>query len=451
MPSTALPTFLLALCLPALTSAYTWNFQEAAKQCSNLTIQISGSDGKPPYRVLILPIGPSPLPNNVEARKIVDMPFDSNATSVSFQLKYPANSQFVAVISDATGFGSGGTSVAAQVTDSSDASCFDATTAVKPPFTFAIEPPSQIVQCQDTRLWWDKSTVQGTPNFLGIIPGGQSFAIPESSITDVQSQGTGFTWKPNLRGGTTLIIVGGDNRGNGTAGSSFQVVGSNTNNDGSCLSGNSPSSTPGSPAGGTYPTSTDGTGVGSDSRSSGSKTNTGAIVGGVIGGIVALIVLILLLLFFKRRRRVHNQEKKRPLDLLSADDEGDDANHTGPHSGRNELPQYYQPEPFMVPDPTLAGSTDGHTDGGRPMSQSRTSFSRSGTPDLLGGGATSSTSGGARKGGMKQLRPVNIIQHDDAGPSVAPKAEEAETIELPPAYTNIKKEPTITPPTQAVE
>lgn len=36
--------------------------------------------------------------------------------------------------------------------------------------------------------------------------------------------------------------------------------------------------------------------------------------------------------------------------------------------------------------------------------------------------------------GPSQLRPVNIIQHDDAGPD-----EGSETIELPPAYTNIRR------------
>lgn len=191
-------------------------------------------------------------------------------------------------VSDSTGFGSGGTSVAAQVTNSNDASCFDAKTNVSPDFYFSIQPVNQIVQCTDTRLWWNSSSVQGyvfflflfsfyvprlrkqnpnasfffffgkfinsTPNFLGVIPGGQSFAIPEGNITDVPSQGTGFTWKPSLRGGTTLIIVGGDNRGNGTAGSTLNVVSSGVNNDGSCLSNSSPSSTPGTPAGGSYPT-----------------------------------------------------------------------------------------------------------------------------------------------------------------------------------------------------
>jgi len=45
------------------------------------------------------------------------------------------------------------------------------------------------------------------------------------------------------------MLVGGDNRGNGTAGSVFSVVSSGIDNNSTCLSQNSPSSTPGSPAG----------------------------------------------------------------------------------------------------------------------------------------------------------------------------------------------------------
>jgi hypothetical protein len=46
------------------------------------------------------------------------------------------------------------------------------------------------------------------------------------------------------------MLVGGDNRGMGDAGSSIYVVNSNaTTNDASCLTNNSPSSTPGTPAG----------------------------------------------------------------------------------------------------------------------------------------------------------------------------------------------------------
>lgn len=146
-----------------------------------------------------------------------------------------------------------------------------------------------------------------------------------------------------------------------------------------------------------------------------------------------LVALLLLLLFFRRRRRVHKQQKEKPVDLLLAD-EGDEGNR---HQ-RNELPQYYEPEPFVVPDPTIA-SSESQRPGG---SEGRRLSSRSGTPDLLSnsGGPSSTTT---RKGGApRPLRPVNIIQHDDAGPSEGPKEEEGEpeTIELPPAYTNIRRQ-----------
>lgn len=79
--------------------AYTWSYQGTPTQCSNLTVDISGSDGTPPFRILISPFGPSPLANNVEARNILDIPFQDNQTKVQFQLTYPAGSQFVAVVS----------------------------------------------------------------------------------------------------------------------------------------------------------------------------------------------------------------------------------------------------------------------------------------------------------------------------------------------------------------
>jgi hypothetical protein len=72
----------------------------------------------------------------------------------------------------------------------------------------------------------------------------------------VASEGTGFTWEPSILAGTTLILVGGDNRGNGTGGSVTYQVGAGTAPDSSCLSNLSPSSTPGNPAGGAYPTGT---------------------------------------------------------------------------------------------------------------------------------------------------------------------------------------------------
>ncbi len=264
-----------------------------------------------------------------------------------------------------------------------------------------------------------------SPSFIGIIPGGESFTVPGSdNLTQVASQGTGFSWTPNIRGGTTLLLVGGDSGGIGTGGSVLNTVSNGINNDGSCLSDDSPSSTPGTPAGGSYATSTSGSGTGSGS--SGGSSNTGAIVGGVVGGVVAILAVVLLLFFLRRRSRLHRQQGEKPVDLLH-DDEGDE------RSPRDaELPQYYEPEPFIVPDPTVASDSGRGSSDGRPISQLLSD--RSGTPDGM-------SSAAGRKGPMRTLRPVNIIQHDDAGPSGPPPAdeEEPETVELPPAYTNIRK------------
>ncbi len=146
------------------------------------------------------------------------------------------------------------------------------------------------------------------------------------------------------------------------------------------------------------------------------------------------------------------------------DDQGDARTGLQGLGGRspsrlNELPEFYQPEPFMVPDPSRI-STDGRTtftgrsthpgmdEFARPLSGTSTSWhTRTTTPDLIGGSVTgdtalsgTGTAPGRRKGGgLRPLRPVNIVQHDDAGPSSPHEAGgDPETIELPPAYTALK-------------
>lgn len=88
-----LPLFLL----PSLASAYSFNFASTPSQCQTLNISITGS-GQPPYTVLIVPFGPSTLSNDTEVRKILQQNFTGDATSQTFQLPYPENSQFVAVV-----------------------------------------------------------------------------------------------------------------------------------------------------------------------------------------------------------------------------------------------------------------------------------------------------------------------------------------------------------------
>lgn len=86
------------LVLPSLVDAFTFNIDNTPTQCENLSLSISGSDGTPPYRALIVPFGQTPLANSIEARTILDQTFEGDSTSASFQLKYPALSQFVLVV-----------------------------------------------------------------------------------------------------------------------------------------------------------------------------------------------------------------------------------------------------------------------------------------------------------------------------------------------------------------
>lgn len=83
---------------PLLSNAYTWQFTSKPSQCQNLSIAIEGS-GTPPYSLLMIPYGPTPLQNNTEVRTIKTHVFPNNGKTLDFRLDYPTSSSFVAVVS----------------------------------------------------------------------------------------------------------------------------------------------------------------------------------------------------------------------------------------------------------------------------------------------------------------------------------------------------------------
>ncbi len=149
--------------------------------------------------------------------------------------------------------------------------------------------------------------------------------------------------------------------------------------------------------------------------------------GGVAGAAILLVSIGLLGFWFLRRRPYTALSKERPVNVLQDDEDGDEENH--------DLPQYYVPEPFLVPDPTIGGTSDAASTHNRPLSMSTV------TADVQRPQTPMTTTTTTRKSAtLPQLRPVNIIQHDDAGPSEDLSGhDEPETIELPPAYTNIRQ------------
>jgi hypothetical protein len=128
--------------------------------------------------------------------------------------------------------------------------------------------------------------------------------------------------------------------------------------------------------------------------------------------------------WFVRRRPYSTLSRQRPVNVLQDDeDDGNEEDH--------DLPQYYAPEPYLLPDPTSeAASTHD-----RPLSMSTVTadVQRPQTP-------MTPTTTTRKSAAFPQLRPVNIVQHDDAGPGEGLSGQaKPETIELPPAYSNIRQ------------
>jgi hypothetical protein len=186
----------------------------------------------------------------------------------------------------------------------------------------------------------------------------------------------------------------------------------------------------------------------STGTSSGGGANVGAIVGGVLGGIAFTVGCVILLWVFRRRRRGQKRTNQLSVDLMDAEED-----ENAPRTMRqNELPQNYQPEPFMIPIPDATASEfDDDSSLRDPLSAAgtRTSYyTRAETPDRAstflgvgngGVGVGGGSSMGSRKtGAPKPMRAVNFIQHQDAGPSNNEDREDPETIELPPAYTMVR-------------
>ena len=97
----------------------------------------------------------------------------------------------------------------------------------------------------------------------------------------------------------------------------------------------------------------------------------------------------------------------------------------------HDLPHYYAPQPYLLPDPNMEGASGGVASlRDRPLPMN---------PVDIPPPQTATTTSTRKSSVPALMRPVNIIQHDDAGPSEGPaNVGEPETIELPPAYTHIR-------------
>ena len=138
----------------------------------------------------------------------------------------------------------------------------------------------------------------------------------------------------------------------------------------------------------------------------------------------------MLAFFYPRRPGYAAVSKERPVNVLHDEEDGD-----GLHRLHDNLPHHYAPEPFLVPDPNIGAASGAASSHDRPHP-----MTPAGGPHPQMSASTTAAGTNPRKSAPPgQMRPVNIIQHDDAGPSEGlASIDEPETIELPPAYTNIR-------------
>ncbi|KIM21495.1 hypothetical protein M408DRAFT_18387 [Serendipita vermifera MAFF 305830] len=274
---------LLLSALVTPSNAFTFRFSSEPSQCGATSIVWQG--GTPPYKVLLVPV--DFMPQGTETRVIFDRTVTSG-NELGFNFPFPANSRFVAVMSDATGFGTGGTSPILTVASSNSSSCLP-TTPSAPQFYLYLSPTTP-TQCSPVTISWDRP--RNPPvTVYGIIPQGQSFDLHASSRAN---GGSSFDWAVNVRSGTPLFFVAGDGNGAGTGGSSD--VSNVRTGSSSCINPSSPSATEDAGVGsvGSFPNSGNGgtsTGVatatqtvGSGSNGSGNGNGTGGDGSGGGGG-----------------------------------------------------------------------------------------------------------------------------------------------------------------------
>ena len=103
------------------------------------------------------------------------------------------------------------------------------------------------------------------------------------------------------------------------------------------------------------------------------------------------------------------------------------------HASHQDLPHHYAAQPYLVSSPGIDGTAEAAFARDQPLTTANT------PRPLTVVGMTAADKVARKSGSLPLLRPVNIIQHDDAGPSEWPASiSEHETIELPPAYGNIR-------------
>ncbi|KAI0328475.1 hypothetical protein GY45DRAFT_1372293 [Cubamyces sp. BRFM 1775] len=278
-----------------------------------------GPGGTPPFQLTLAHVYGVPRTLDIPAKS-----FTSGKGSFTTPLTIPAKDQFIAIMSDATGFASGGASPLITAGKSSGQNSCNVT---DPKLDFDYENNAALNQCRTYSFDNYVGAVQPV-TIQGIVPGGTTFALypPKGPTT--------FEWITDVAAGTQLVFIMTDSQGR--QGGSSQVYTVGISDDATCLDKNSPATVAHPPSQTTSPTSkptkthtssgasTATSTAASDGSGSSSKTSSGTIAAAIIGCLVGAIVVGTLVWFYLRRRRgtsvlkggIFGKFQKKEVDLM---------------------------------------------------------------------------------------------------------------------------------------
>lgn len=396
--------FLLSHLLPSVYSSFTYEFGVPGS-CDDL--EVSWTGGQAPFQLLLVPVFDPPRTFDIPNSAV-----DNGKGRYNISINFPVGQKIFLVMSDATGFASGGVSLVTQVGPSTSGKNCN-TTSPSPDFLFNLD--SALTQCR-TYSFSDYRNATQPVTITGFIPGGTTFQIQPPTGP------TSYDWKANLEAGTTAVFVMTDSKGRNGGSSDVKLVGASGDN--SCLGSSHPASTSNPPTAtsSTGPSATESSGQG------GGRGGPSAVVLALasLGGVLALaLVAFLLFVYFRRKKREDaysggaylyggkrgsrrmslDLEEPRPIDNT---DDGQIVSHITPFSNIQSATSsdHLRHSREDLQDVNPASSHSGHTS---PNPRSKASQ-------------------------VSSPRQPRFVVHTDVEDAV-PEDDGQEVIELPPAYS----------------
>ncbi|KAH7919542.1 hypothetical protein BV22DRAFT_1050964 [Leucogyrophana mollusca] len=414
-----------------------------ATQCDEFSVSWTG--GQPPFELILVP----------EYTIFIEVPVPSSAfannqgTASIQELPLAQGKRFVAVMSDAIGFGSGGVSNIITVGGPVENNGCN-TTAQSPKFYY--DPSDTLEQCSQyafnyfngaqqpvnvtaspsTTFRPSQSCLSVVSYWQGLIPNGDSFVV-QAPIASNYS----YSWLVDVAAYTSLILYLTDSTGAQGGTTNFSSVAYSGDNH--CLTGSYPSSTASAAPTTTGTPTASGT---SATSSSGTSLSTGAIAGIAIGGAAILAAFAALLLCYHRHKGSpppHSAQRRHDpaVNQVSGDLIHPLTAHPYPYPYPHQVdsssqpgsstPQYTSLRPWQYKSASQNLSSSTHLQH-LPVNPSAAEFGHAVNPSLSSRERRSAPTS-SEQSSRPSTRYLVHTDVDDARP------ENVEVVELPPEYS----------------